>query len=74
MYYSHLYSGKCISFPKPIMAKKIKKEFEAVVNDVSKIEIWKVVLDEDMPEGKKPIFFWISLHVPLENKPEGTGV
>tara|TARA_Y100001951_G_C11240447_1_gene240153 strand:+ start:181 stop:612 length:432 start_codon:yes stop_codon:yes gene_type:complete len=73
-YYSYLYSGKCISFPKPILAKKLKKEFEANVNKVSKIEIWKVVLDEDIPEGKDPIFFWISLHIPLEKKPTGTGV
>ena len=74
IYYNLLYSGKCVSFPKPILAKKLKKEFEADVDKVSKIEIWKVVLDEDIPEGKEPIFFWISVHVPLENKPKGTGV
>ena len=73
IYYNYLYSGKCLSFPKPILAKKLKKEFEADVDKVSKIEIWKVVLDENMPEGKDLVFFWISVHVPLENKLKGTG-
>ena len=74
IYYNLLYSGKCLSFPKPILAKKLKKEFEADVDKVSKIEIWKVVLDEDMPKGKDLVFFWISVHVPLEKNPIGTGV
>jgi hypothetical protein len=71
VYYRHLYSGRCFSFPKPVLAKKLKKEFQGILDGNTRIEIWKVVLDEDMPEGRDLVFFWISLQIPFEKKKPG---
>ena len=58
IYYNLIYSGECIVFPRPALAKKIKLEFEKQVDKDDKIEIWKVALNEDDAEVK---FFWTAI-------------
>lgn len=57
LYYSMIYSGECVTFPKPVLAKKVKLEFEKQVNKYNKIEIWKIALNEDEEDVT---FFWIA--------------
>ena len=58
LYYNLIYSGDCVAFPKPILAKKVKLEFEKQVDKTDKIQIWKVALNEDEAEVT---FFWIAI-------------
>ena len=68
IYYNLIYSGECIVFPRPALAKKIKLEFEKQVDENDKIEIWKVALNEDDAEVK---FFWTAIRETIK-KPKGT--
>ena len=60
IYYNLIYSGECVVFPRPALAKKVKLEFEKQVDKTDKIEIWKVALNEDDAEVK---FFWTALRI-----------
>ena len=68
VYYNLVYSGQCVVFPRPALAKKIKLEFEKQVSENDKIEIWKVALNEDDAEVK---FFWTALRISTA-KPDKT--
>ena len=68
IYYNLIYSGECIVFPRPALAKKIKLEFEKQVDENDKIEIWKVALNEDDAEVK---FFWTAIRETIK-KLKGT--
>ena len=67
IYYNLIYSGECVVFPRPALAKKVKLEFEKQVDKNDKIEIWKVALNEDDAEVK---FFWTALRITTA-KPKG---
>lgn len=69
LYYNLIYSGECVVFPRPALAKKVKLEFEKQVDKDDKIEIWKVALNEDDAEVK---FFWTALRISVV-KPKGIG-
>ena len=62
-YYSLIYAGECVTFTRPVLAKKIKLEFEKQVNKTDKIEIWKIALNEDDAEVK---FFWIAVRTSID--------
>jgi hypothetical protein len=68
IYYNLIYSGECVVFPRPALAKKVKLEFEKQVDKDDKIEIWKVALNEDDAEVK---FFWTALRISVV-KPDKT--
>ena len=68
IYYNLIYSGECVVFPRPALAKKVKLEFEKQVDKTDKIEIWKVALNEDDAEVK---FFWTALRISVV-KPDKT--
>ena len=68
IYYNLIYSGECVVFPRPALAKKVKLEFEKQVDKTDKIEIWKVALNEDDAEVK---FFWTALRISVL-KPDKT--
>ena len=68
MYYNLIYSGECVTFPRPVLAKKVKLEFEKQVDKTDKIQIWKIVLNEDAEEIK---FFWIAIRISVV-KPDKT--
>jgi hypothetical protein len=68
IYYNLIYSGECVVFPRPALAKKVKLEFEKQVDKTDKIEIWKVALHEDDAEVK---FFWTALRISVV-KPDKT--
>ena len=68
IYYNLIYSGECVVFPRPALAKKVKLEFEKQVDKNDKIEIWKVALNEDDAEVK---FFWTALRISTA-KPDKT--
>jgi len=68
IYYNLIYSGECVVFPRPALAKKVKLEFEKQVDKTDKIEIWKVALNEDDAEVK---FFWTALRISVA-KPDKT--
>ena len=68
IYYNLIYSGECVVFPRPALAKKVKLEFEKQVDKDDKIEIWKVALNEDDAEVK---FFWTALRISVA-KPDKT--
>ena len=65
MYYNLIYSGECVTFPRPVLAKKVKLEFEKQVDKTDKIQIWKIVLNEDAEEIK---FFWIAVRESTEKQ------
>ena len=67
IYYNLIYSGECVVFPRPALAKKVKLEFEKQVDKNDKIEIWKVALNEDDAEVK---FFWTAIRITTA-KPKG---
>ena len=69
IYYNLIYSGECVVFPRPALAKKVKLEFEKQVDKTDKIEIWKVALNEDEAEVK---FFWTAIRISVA-KPKGIG-
>ena len=69
IYYNLIYSGECVVFPRPALAKKVKLEFEKQVDKTDKIEIWKVALNEDDAEVK---FFWTAIRITTA-KPKGIG-
>jgi len=69
IYYNLIYSGECVVFPRPALAKKVKLEFEKQVDKKDKIEIWKVALNEDEAEVK---FFWTAIRISIA-KPKGIG-
>ena len=69
IYYNLIYSGECVVFPRPALAKKVKLEFEKQVDKTDKIEIWKVALNEDEAEVK---FFWTAIRISIA-KPKGIG-
>jgi len=69
VYYNLIYSGECVVFPRPALAKKVKLEFEKQVDKTDKIEIWKVALNEDEAEVK---FFWTAIRISIA-KPKGIG-
>jgi len=58
LYYNLIYAGECVTFPRPVLAKKVKLEFEKQVDKTDKIQIWKIALNEDEAEVK---FFWIAI-------------
>ena len=68
IYYNLIYSGECVVFPRPALAKKVKLEFEKQVDKTDKIEIWKVALNEDDAEVK---FFWTAIRISVA-KPDKT--
>ena len=68
VYYNLIYSGECVVFPRPALAKKVKLEFEKQVDKTDKIEIWKVALNEDEAEVK---FFWTAIRISVA-KPDKT--
>ena len=68
VYYNLIYSGECVVFPRPALAKKVKLEFEKQVDKKDKIEIWKVALNEDEAEVK---FFWTAIRISVA-KPNKT--
>ena len=68
VYYNLIYSGECVVFPRPALAKKVKLEFEKQVDKTDKIEIWKVALNEDDAEVK---FFWTAIRISVV-KPDKT--
>ena len=68
IYYNLIYSGECVVFPRPALAKKVKLEFEKQVDKTDKIEIWKVELNEDDAEVK---FFWTAIRISVA-KPKGS--
>ena len=68
IYYNLIYSGECVVFPRPALAKKVKLEFEKQVDKKDKIEIWKVALNEDEAEVK---FFWTAIRISVA-KPNKT--
>jgi len=68
IYYNLIYSGECVVFPRPALAKKVKLEFEKQVDKTDKIEIWKVALNEDDAEVK---FFWTAIRISVA-KPKGS--
>ena len=68
IYYNLIYSGECVVFPRPALAKKVKLEFEKQVDKTDKIEIWKVALNEDDAEVK---FFWTAIRISVA-KPNKT--
>ena len=68
VYYNLIYSGECVVFPRPALAKKVKLEFEKQVDKTDKIEIWKVALNEDEAEVK---FFWTAIRISVA-KPNKT--
>ena len=68
IYYNLIYSGECVVFPRPALAKKVKLEFEKQVDKKDKIEIWKVALNEDDAEVK---FFWTAIRISVA-KPDKT--
>ena len=68
IYYNLIYSGECVVFPRPALAKKVKLEFEKQVDKKDKIEIWKVALNEDDAEVK---FFWTAIRISVA-KPNKT--
>ena len=68
IYYNLIYSGECVVFPRPALAKKVKLEFEKQVDKTDKIEIWKVALNEDDAEVK---FFWTAIRISVV-KPDKT--
>ena len=69
IYYNLIYSGECVVFPRPALAKTVKLEFEKQVDKTDKIEIWKVALNEDDAEVK---FFWTAIRISIA-KPKGIG-
>ena len=60
IYYDLIYSGQCVTFQKPVLAKKVKLEFSKQIDKFNKIEIWKIALNEDEEEIK---FFWTANHI-----------
>ncbi len=66
LYYDKIYDGECITFPKPVLAKKVKLEFEKQVDKTGKIEIWKIALSE---EEENITFFWIAIRT-ITEKPD----
>ena len=68
VYYNLIYSGECVVFHRPALAKKVKLEFEKQVDKKDKIEIWKVALNEDEAEVK---FFWTAIRISVA-KPNKT--
>jgi hypothetical protein len=69
MYYELIYSGDCVTFPRPVLAKKVKLEFEQQVDKTDKIQIWKIALNEDEAEVK---FFWTAIRETIK-KVKGIG-
>ena len=65
VYYNLIYSGECVVFPRPALAKKVKLEFEKQVDKTDKIQIWKIALNEDEVEVK---FFWIAIRESIEEQ------
>ena len=68
-YYNLIYAGECVTFPRPVLAKKVKLEFAKMVNSTDKIEIWKIALNEEEVDVK---FFWIAIRTSTP-KPKGIG-
>ena len=66
LYYAKIYAGQCVTFPKPVLAKKVKLEFEKQVDKRDKIEIWKIALSE---EEENVTFFWIAIRI-ITEKPD----
>jgi hypothetical protein len=65
LYYNLIYAGECVTFPRPVLAKKVKLEFEKQVDKTDKIQIWKIALNEDEVEVK---FFWIAIRESIEEQ------
>lgn len=58
LYYSLLFHGECIVFKTPVLAKRLEKVFSENMNDKFRLDVWKIILTEDIEEGEDLIYFY----------------
>ena len=65
LYYSLLFHGECIVFKTPVLAKRIEKVFSENMNDKFRLDVWKIILTEDIKEGEDLIYFYSASPEPI---------
>ncbi len=66
LYYTLLFHGECIVFKTPVLAKRLEKVFSEKINDNFRLDVWKIILTEEIEEGKGLLYFYTADAEPIE--------
>jgi|TARA_R100000995_G_C3383599_1_gene77107 broad-specificity NMP kinase len=65
LYYTLLFHGECIVFKTPVLAKRLEKVFSEKINDNFRLDVWKIILTEEIEEGKGLLYFYTADAEPI---------
>tara|TARA_R100000008_G_C3546457_1_gene147853 strand:- start:313 stop:735 length:423 start_codon:yes stop_codon:yes gene_type:complete len=68
-YFLKIFEEECIFFPQPVLAKLIKLEFKGSFLDSVKVEVWKIILDQNPDEGEEIKYFWTAIDKGKDKEP-----
>ncbi len=65
LYYTLLFHGECIVFKTPVLAKRLEKVFSEKINDNFRLDVWKIILTEEIEEDKGLLYFYTADAEPI---------
>ena len=60
LFNTFLFNQECIVFKTPVLAKKLEKVFSGDVTEELRVEVWKILLNEDRDENEELTYYYIA--------------
>lgn len=60
LFNTFLFNQECIVFKSPVLAKKLEKVFSGDVSEDLRVEVWKILLNEDRDENEELTYYYIA--------------
>tara|TARA_R110002073_G_scaffold282370_2_gene446633 strand:+ start:157 stop:567 length:411 start_codon:yes stop_codon:yes gene_type:complete len=60
LFNTFLFNQECIVFKSPVLAKKLEKVFSGDVSEDLRVEVWKILLNEDKDENEELTYYYIA--------------